>query len=994
MRPRKSPGPNGGNGNGEEAPETQGAEHDPELDALLLQHLEPVNIEERRIELAELAELRQEVVEAIKAEAERPTPEALAPPPPQPKLRLESPEESFETTCTERPVLVGRHEAADLMVLDNSVSRRHAEVVYRDGAWFIRDLESKSGTRVNGKVIQGEVRLADGDKLQLADVSFTIRAFVPPDAAAPAAAEGKRENGQGQEGKKEIQRAEQPVQAASPPSAPSPPAPPRTDSGIDVGLRTPQDLPSAAPTVPKIRLETDRREGRSARKRGAVDESEREILLLKRIGLCAAVLVGAVLGWSLLSQNWTKPNEGGPVRPPQEALTRPATPPASAPGVVTPSTPETAKAQPAPAPRKDALEQAVGINPVPPAPENETPGPAVAPPPTETAQATETVPAPAENVAKEPGESVAEPKPTAEQLPLAPGALPAEISPYEPRWFAGPGKATVWLKRGGESAKGLAKVEKDGLLVDVGGLVTKLKLDDVQQVVWDGMKACEAADVALACGHYGRAAELYGEALHEAEASVRVGGGRPDFPSRWYLEGRRQECLLEAAHLHYCTVVFGNPALATPEQVKAAASQFVRLAAPGSLEPGVAARFDELVAGGKVTLSPEEQARWEETRKKPAVVIAEAKPAQPQPVTKGRIVGEGKTGEGTKKEVVTSSSSSEPGSATPAGVGAGLAGPAPALAPALVTLTCVGGTGDQYVSEVGFLPDGTIYGRGTGFTVGYSKDGTKCLGIQGDPNTPSTQRRGALWANKGSSINVGNITLTIGYRQVHAILQQPFIKSSAGWSWWGWSHEEAKKRELMADSRGVAIHPLPGSRFLAKCWCDGGNTVLEKDPRDLDKPNPALANPYNRSAAGSASLYIIGDARTGEPLHATWMIHRPQAEAVDAYGRVYISQQAQRKFGPVHKDSLGLGGGAGISIFNPTLSQCLFSATLGGDTSYAVAVRENMLVVGGSIGQARKDKEGRAEGVENDPAKLPVRNPAQSRPGGGEDGFLAILRLW
>jgi predicted component of type VI protein secretion system len=999
MRPRKSPGPNGGNGNGgEEAPEAQGAEHDPELDALLLQHLEPVNIEERRVELAELAELRQKVLEAIKAEAERPAPVAKPAPPPRPKLRLESPDESFETTCTDRPVLIGRHEAADLMVLDNSISRRHAEVAFRDGAWFIRDLESKSGTRVNGKVIQGDVRLADGDKLQLADASFTIRAFIPPDAAAPEVAKEKREDGKGvedQEGKEQVKQAEDLVQAASPPRAESASASPRTESGIDVGTHTPQELPSAAPTVPKVRSETDRREGRSVRKRGAVDEGEREILLLKRIGLWAAVLAAAVLVWSLLSQNWTKPSEGGLVRPPPEALARPTTPPAPAPRVATPPATETAKVQPAPAPTKDALEQAVGgINPVPPGSETEAPGPAVIPPATETAKAAQAAPGPSENGTKEPAESVAERRTPAEQLPLAPGALPAEVSPYEPRWFAGPGKATVWLKRGGEPAKGLAKIEKDGLLMDAGGLVTKLKLDDVQQVAWDGMRACEAGDLALACGHYGRAAELYGEALHEAETSVRAGGGRPDFPSRWYLEGRRQECLLKAAHLHYGTVVLGHPALATPEQIKAAASRFICLAAPGSLEPGVAASFDQLVANGQVTLNPEEQARWEELKRKPAVVTAEAKPAPPQPMTKGRTVSEwGKAGEGAKKDVITSSSP-EPGSATPAGVGAGQAGPAPSLAPALVTLTCIGGAGDQYINEVGFLPDGTVYGRGTGFMVGYSKDGTKCLGIQGDPNTPGTQRRGSLWANKGSSINAGNTTLTIGYRQVHAILQQPFIKSSAGWSWWGWSQEEAKKRELMADSRGVAVYPLPGGRFLAKCWCDGGNTVLERDPRDLDKPNPALANPYNRSAAGSASLYIIGDARTGEPLHATWMIHRPQAEAVDAYGRVYVAQQAQRKFGPVHKDSLGLGGGAGISVFNPALSQCLFSATLGGDMCYALAVRENMLVIGGSIGQARKDKEGKVEGVENDPAKLPVRNPAQSKPGGGEDGFLAILRLW
>ncbi len=319
---------------------------------------------------------------------------------------------------------------------------------------------------------------------------------------------------------------------------------------------------------------------------------------------------------------------------------------------------------------------------------------------------------------------------------------------------------------------------------------------------------------------------------------------------------------------------------------------------------------------------------------------------------------------------------------------------AQALNPKILALTCVGGAGDQFIQEVGFLPDGTIFGKGAGFMVSYSKDGVKCLGISVDLSTSGKDFRGANWANKGSSVAVEGFDLTIGYRQVHEILQQPFIESSAGWTWWGWSHEQAKKRELMADSRGVVIYPLPGGRFLAKCWCVGDNTVLEKDPRDMDRQNPALANAYNRSAGGSASLYIVGNARTGEPLHATWMIHRPQAEAVDAQGRVYISQQAARKHGPVHQDSLGLGGRAGLSIFSPDLRECLFSGTLGGDETYAVAVRDNLLVVGGSIGMARKDKDGKSLPSEIDPAGLPQRNPAQPKPGGGEDGFLAILKLW
>jgi len=59
-------------------------------------------------------------------------------------------------------VLVGRHPRCDIVVADPSVSRRHAELVFRDGVWVIRDLGSTNGTTVNGgSVGRSEVRPGD-----------------------------------------------------------------------------------------------------------------------------------------------------------------------------------------------------------------------------------------------------------------------------------------------------------------------------------------------------------------------------------------------------------------------------------------------------------------------------------------------------------------------------------------------------------------------------------------------------------------------------------------------------------------------------------------------------------------------------------------------------------------------------------------------------------------------------------------------------------------
>jgi FHA domain len=63
-------------------------------------------------------------------------------------------------------LLIGRHPSCDVVMTDSTVSRRHARLTFRDGAWIVRDLDSTNGTRVNGKYV-GRCRLHPGDHLAL-----------------------------------------------------------------------------------------------------------------------------------------------------------------------------------------------------------------------------------------------------------------------------------------------------------------------------------------------------------------------------------------------------------------------------------------------------------------------------------------------------------------------------------------------------------------------------------------------------------------------------------------------------------------------------------------------------------------------------------------------------------------------------------------------------------------------------------------------------------
>jgi hypothetical protein len=90
-------------------------------------------------------------------------------------------------------VSIGRSSQCELVVSDPEVSRRHAEIVRVEDAYFLQDLQSSNGTQVNGTAI-GRAKLSTGDELALGSARFrfsvagatTDRTF--PDAGpAPSA---------------------------------------------------------------------------------------------------------------------------------------------------------------------------------------------------------------------------------------------------------------------------------------------------------------------------------------------------------------------------------------------------------------------------------------------------------------------------------------------------------------------------------------------------------------------------------------------------------------------------------------------------------------------------------------------------------------------------------------------------------------------------------------------------------------------------------------
>ncbi|MBL8793493.1 MAG: FHA domain-containing protein [Planctomycetia bacterium] len=73
---------------------------------------------------------------------------------------------------------LGRRESCDICLRFPNVSGQHCEVSCQDGMWYIRDLGSTNGIKVNGERVQQKL-LRPGDEIGIAKRRFTIQYVLP-----------------------------------------------------------------------------------------------------------------------------------------------------------------------------------------------------------------------------------------------------------------------------------------------------------------------------------------------------------------------------------------------------------------------------------------------------------------------------------------------------------------------------------------------------------------------------------------------------------------------------------------------------------------------------------------------------------------------------------------------------------------------------------------------------------------------------------------------
>jgi pSer/pThr/pTyr-binding forkhead associated (FHA) protein len=77
--------------------------------------------------------------------------------------------------------VIGRDKStADIAIKDPMVSRQHVAILYREGNYLLKDLDSTNGTRMSGARIQ-QADLHHGDKFRIGDTTLQ---FVLQDTGA------------------------------------------------------------------------------------------------------------------------------------------------------------------------------------------------------------------------------------------------------------------------------------------------------------------------------------------------------------------------------------------------------------------------------------------------------------------------------------------------------------------------------------------------------------------------------------------------------------------------------------------------------------------------------------------------------------------------------------------------------------------------------------------------------------------------------------------
>ncbi len=101
-------------------------------------------------------------------------------------IRLESKikgQAPFFRSFSQPEVILGRDQTCDITLEDESVSAHHAKLSFHHGQWWLEDLASTNGTRLNRYKLTTATVVTSGDEIKCGKVHLTVnlgdKSFIP-----------------------------------------------------------------------------------------------------------------------------------------------------------------------------------------------------------------------------------------------------------------------------------------------------------------------------------------------------------------------------------------------------------------------------------------------------------------------------------------------------------------------------------------------------------------------------------------------------------------------------------------------------------------------------------------------------------------------------------------------------------------------------------------------------------------------------------------------
>jgi pSer/pThr/pTyr-binding forkhead associated (FHA) protein len=87
-------------------------------------------------------------------------------------LTLQGGQEQVRFTAPE--IVIGRHPNCEWVLPDETVSSRHARLVYHHDQWWLEDMGSRNGTFLSGEALSAPAVLTDQDTVRCGQVNFSL----------------------------------------------------------------------------------------------------------------------------------------------------------------------------------------------------------------------------------------------------------------------------------------------------------------------------------------------------------------------------------------------------------------------------------------------------------------------------------------------------------------------------------------------------------------------------------------------------------------------------------------------------------------------------------------------------------------------------------------------------------------------------------------------------------------------------------------------------